>query len=84
MTEERTKDGEVMREIASMDVGISPTAASAFNPLFPTTGVLKYRVEFERGGYEDVVAAGGDDAAAMALRLNPGAKVVRINPAPAR
>ncbi len=81
MIQETTKDGEVMREIASMDAGISPTAASAFNPLFPTSGPMLYRVEFERGAFEDVMAATGDAAAEAGLRLQPGGKVVRVNPA---
>ncbi len=65
--------------------GISPTAASATNPLFGVSGVQLYRVVLGGGGgglkAENVDAATGDEAAEMALRLNPGWKVAHVSPA---
>jgi len=78
---ELSKDGEVMREITSLDVGISPTAASAFNPLYASSGVMKYRCVLKDGSFIDVDAATGDDAAAKAISAR-GLFVQSVNPAP--
>lgn len=63
----------------------SDTAASASNPLYPTSGPMPYRVMVASGtGMFPVVvnAATGDDAAALAHAENPGCKVVLVEPAP--
>lgn len=78
---ELTKDGEVMREIASMDAGISPTAASEFNPLYKPSGVMVYRCVLKDGSFIDVSAATGDEAAAKAVSAR-GLFVQSVNPAP--
>jgi len=67
--------------------GISPTAASATNPLYGASGVQKYRVVLGVAGgglkAENVDAATGDEAAERALCLNPGWKVAHVSPATA-
>lgn len=62
----------------------SPTAASAGNPLFSSSGVITYRVLLAGAGVAgvDVDAASGDEAADMALAQYPGAKVTHVAPAP--
>ncbi len=71
-----------MREIASLTSDISPTAASAFNPLYPSSGSMVYRCVMRDGQVADVKAATGDEAALSALARFPGGFVTSINPAP--
>lgn len=84
MTKE-TADGEVMREITTLDSGFSPTAASAFNPLYGPSGAMDYAVILgQQGGPRTstvVNAATGDEAAELAQRKYPGWKVVYVGPA---
>ena len=64
---------------------ISETAASAHNPLFPSSGVMLYRVTVANGAAlttVDVEAATGDEAAAKAIAGQPGLKVAHVEPAP--
>ena len=79
---ETTKNGEVVREIASLTSDISETAASAFNPLYPASGPMVYRCVMRDGQVADVRAATGDEAALNALARHPGGFVTSINPAP--
>lgn len=63
----------------------SPTAASAHNRLFKTSGVIAYKVMVATAmGLQsiEVDAATGDDAAEQALAKFPGAKVAHVEPAP--
>lgn len=64
----------------------SPTAASAHNRLYRTSGVQKYRVAVASSTgmlvHHDVDAASGDEAAELALSAFPGAKVAHVAPAP--
>ncbi len=76
-----TKDGEVIREVTSFDAGISPTAASEFNPLYKASGVMKYRCVLKDGSFIDVDAATGDEAASKAVSAR-GLFVQSVNPAP--
>ncbi len=73
---------EVKREIPALTSDVSPTAANAFNPLFGTSGVMKYRVALRDGSMVDVEAATGDEAANAALGRHPGGFVTAVNPAP--
>ncbi len=81
----QTADGELMREITSFDSGISPTAASASNPLYGPSGVIKYRVVLAQSGGARTVAvvdaATGDEAANLGLSKYPGWKVAYVGPA---
>ncbi len=81
MTEALTKDGEVKREIASLTSDVSTTAASAFNPLYGPSGSILYRCVLKDGGFVDVKAATGDEAATMAFNQR-GSFVMSVNPAP--
>lgn len=63
----------------------SETAASANNKLFGPSGVISYRVTVAGGMglvMHDFDAATGDEAAELALRKFPGAKVAHVEPAP--
>ncbi len=73
---------EVKREITALTSEISPTAASAFNPLFGASAAMKYRCVMRDGHVVDVTAATGDLAAEKALNERPGGFVVSVNPAP--
>ena len=77
---ELTKDGEVKREIPAMTQEISPTAASAFNPLYGASGTIGYRCILRDGRVVDVEAATGDEAALKALAKAPGSFVTSVNP----
>ncbi len=79
-----TKDGEVAREITSLDAGISPTAANAQNRLYGATGTMEYCVVLANGSARTkaiVKADSGDNAALMGLARFPGQKVVYVGPA---
>ena len=78
----KEKIAEAMVEVASFADEVSPTAASAFNPIHPTSGSILYRCALRDGSYVDVEAATGDEAALKALAKRPGAFVTGINPAP--
>lgn len=77
-----SSEGEAMRPITSLDSDISPTAASAFNPLFGPSGAMRYRVVMRDGQVTDVTAATGDEAAVAALHVYPAGFVMTVNPAP--
>lgn len=66
---------------------VSPTAASAWKPLFSASGKQPHRVTLgiAGGGFKSVLvdAVTGDDAAAGALISNVGWKVVHVAPASA-
>lgn len=79
---ETTKNGEVVREIASLTSDVSETAASAFNPLYQASGPMVYRCVMRDGQVADVKASTGDEAALGALARYPGGFVTSINPAP--
>lgn len=78
----KEKITEVMHEVASFANEVSPTAASAFNPLYSASGAMLYRCQLRDGTYVDVEAVSGDEAALKALAKRPGAFVTGINPAP--
>lgn len=78
----KEKITEVMHEVASFADDISPTAASAFNVLYASSGEIKYRCGLRGGGHVDVMASTGDEAATKAYAERPGAYVTSINPAP--
>ena len=80
MTKEKIT--EVMHEVAGFADAVSPTAASAFNPIHPESGSMLYRCALRDGTYVDVEAVSGDEAAKKALAKRPGAFVTGINPAP--
>lgn len=68
-----------------MNGGTSDTAATAGDPKFPPSGVQKYRVTMLNGAarhFVDVDAATGDEASDKAAEIQPGLKVVHIEPAP--
>lgn len=71
---------EVRREVASFADETSPTAASAFNRLYESSGELTYRCTLRDGGHVDVVAATGDEAALKAQAKQPGCYVTSITP----
>lgn len=64
---------------------LSPTAASASNPLFGVSGVIPYAVQMQTafGGLAKLIveAATGDEAAVKALAQAPGSKIMHIEPA---
>ena len=76
----KEKVTEVMHEVASFADEVSPTAASAFNPLYSSSGVITYRCTMRDGGHVDVDAATGDEAAMKAIAKRPGGFVTSINP----
>lgn len=62
----------------------SPTAASATRKLFRGSGVMPYAVTVVGGMGQvrhEVDAATGDEAAELALKHFPGAKVAHVEPA---
>jgi hypothetical protein len=69
------------------DHGVSPTAASASNPLYGPSSEMLYRVTLSGGAGLltcDVDAFSGDDAARNALSKHLGCKVMHVEPAPQR
>ena len=78
----KEKITEVKHEVASFADEVSPTAASAFNPIHPVSGAMVYRCALRDGTHIDVEAVSGDEAALKALAKRPGAFVTGINPAP--
>ncbi len=84
MSDTTTKDGEVMREIASLTSDTSETAASAHNRLYKPTGIMEYCVVLANGAARTnvfVKADSGDNAALMGLARCPGQKVAYVGPA---
>jgi hypothetical protein len=70
----------------TLERATSPTAANASNRLFKSSGQVKYLVLLgtSGGGAQkgtNVTASSGDEAAEMALRSNPGFKVMYVGPA---
>lgn len=65
---------------------VSETAATVGNRLYGPSGVMLYRVMVQTAMGTlvpiDVDAATGDEAAELALKQAPGAKVTNISPAP--
>lgn len=58
----------------------SPTAASAWDRKYPTSGVQPHRVYVDGVGPVIVDATTGDEAAEKALVLHPGRKIGSIAP----